>query len=160
MYTHTVVRLPRSLIVVRATIVFVFRVELPPTRIYEDNAAVTRIFKRRSVGGRMRHIRINISFTLEPSTRAARNSRLPALRPLVVHVFDIIGPLRSELLLLLLAQRRRLLADAPLLRRQQRRRRVLVDDVRCVVGRRVVVGCSRVRVLAIACAEWPAPGAC
>ena len=54
----------RSLIVVRAT-VFVFRVELPPTRVYEDNAAVTRIFKRRSVGGRMRHIRVNISFTLD-----------------------------------------------------------------------------------------------
>ena len=56
---------PRGPPTLRATVVFVFRVELPPTRVYEDNAAVARIFKRRSVGGRMRHIRVNISFTLD-----------------------------------------------------------------------------------------------
>ena len=57
----------------------VFATRLPPgcRRSTPDNAAVTRIFKR-SVGGRMRHIRVNISFTLGIDARAARNSRLPS----------------------------------------------------------------------------------
>ena len=43
----------------------IFNMDLPPTVVHCDNMAVIAIFRRRSVVGRMRHIRIAISFILD-----------------------------------------------------------------------------------------------
>jgi len=43
----------------------VFNMTLPPTPVFVDNMAVIAIFRRRSVIGRMRHVRIAISFILD-----------------------------------------------------------------------------------------------
>ena len=55
----------RGILVIRATVEFVSGSLLPPTLLHEDNASALSIFRKRVIAGRMRHVRVNISFVLD-----------------------------------------------------------------------------------------------
>ena len=59
----------RGIIVIRATIEYVFGIKLPETHVHEDNESTISIFAKRVVAGRMRHIRVNIGFVLDAIDR-------------------------------------------------------------------------------------------
>ena len=59
----------RGIIVIRATIEYVFGIKLPETHVHEDNESTISVLVKRIVAGRMRRIRVNIGFVLDAIDR-------------------------------------------------------------------------------------------
>jgi hypothetical protein len=59
------VRLLRSLVIVRTTVMMLFgKDNLPPTRVSEDNMALI-LALRRVISGRARHVRVSVGYVLD-----------------------------------------------------------------------------------------------
>mmetsp|Transcript_22910 Transcript_22910/g.78380 ORF Transcript_22910/g.78380 Transcript_22910/m.78380 type:complete len:334 (-) Transcript_22910:320-1321(-) len=60
------VRLLRSLVIVRTTVMMLFgKDNLPPTRVSEDNMALILALRRRVISGRARHVRVSVGYVLD-----------------------------------------------------------------------------------------------